>query len=213
LRGHHVPGMDEYGGAFVSAMVEEREDSRVIEIFIADVIADLHAEMPRTHAAGEFGAGGVNILQRNLAERAQPSFAASADFERRIIKHVGAIQRVPRFAVVGKKNGRSGNNLMIYVVTIHLLEADIRIPARRGDLPKHAIADHDRGFAGLGVLDLRPIRRAKARCELRPRFREEVSVNVGNWHSVFGSRTSPYFFAGLPGWTSPQLGHTRNFSS
>ena len=204
--------MNEHGGALISAMVEERYDSWVIEIFIANMIADLHAEMSGAHAASEFGAGGVNILQRNLAERAKSSFAASTDFERRIIKHAGTIQRVLRFAVVGKKNGRSGNNLMIYVVTIHLLEADIRIPARRGDLPKHAIADHDRGFAGLGVLDLRPIGCAEARSEVRPRFREEVSVNVGNWHFVFGSRSSPYFFAGLPGWTSPQLGHTRNFS-
>ncbi len=112
LRGHHVPGMNEHGGALVRAMVEERDDSRVVEILVADVIADLHAEMPGAHAASEFGAGSVNILQRHLAERAQSSFAASAEFQRRVVKNASAIQRLLRFAVVGKKHGRGGNDLM-----------------------------------------------------------------------------------------------------
>ena len=203
--------MNEHCGALVGTMVKEGEYARVIEIFIADVIADLHAEMSGAHAASEFDARGINILQRNLAERAQSSFAASAELERRIIKQAGAVEGVLRFAVIGKKNRRGGNNLMIYAVAIHLLEADIRIPASRGDLPKNAVANHDRGFAGLGVFDPRPIGRAEARREVRPRFRNEVSVNVGDWHWFFQLSTR-YFFAGFPGWVSPQFGHTRNFS-
>src|SRR5271155_1765970 len=101
LRGHHVPGMNEYGRALVGAVVEESEDSRVIEIFVAHVIADMHAQMSGDHAASQFGAGRVNILQRNLAERAQSSFAASAELERRVIKQARAIERVLRFTVVG----------------------------------------------------------------------------------------------------------------
>src|SRR5271155_3451824 len=54
LRGHHVPGMNEYGRALVGTMVEERDDAGIVEIFVTDVIADLHAEMAGAHAAGEF---------------------------------------------------------------------------------------------------------------------------------------------------------------
>src|SRR5271170_6792852 len=56
LRGHHVPGMNEDSGALVGAMVKKRDDSRIVEIFVAHVIADLHTEMAGAHAAGEFGA-------------------------------------------------------------------------------------------------------------------------------------------------------------
>jgi hypothetical protein len=177
--------VNEDGGALIGAMVEEGEDSRVIEIFVTDVVANLHAQMAGAHAAGEFGAGRVNILQRDLAESAQPSFAASAELERCVVKQASAIERVLRFAIVGKKNRRGGNDLLIHTVAIHLFQADIHVPARRSDFPENAIANHDHGFAGPGVLDARPIGRAKARREVRPGFREKVSVNVGDWHFIF----------------------------
>jgi hypothetical protein len=191
--------MNEDGGALVGAMVEESDDSRIIKIPVADVIADLNAEMSSTHAACEFDAGRVNILQRHLAERAQSSFATSAEIERCVIKYASALQSMLRFAIVGKEHGRGGNDLLSYTIAIHLFEAHVCVPTSRGDLTKHAIPDHDRGFARLGVLDRRPIGRAEARLKVRPRFGEEMCMNVCDWHVVFCLLASRYFFAGFPG--------------
>ena len=38
--------------AFVRAVMQERHDPRIIQIRLANVIADLHAQMPRLLAAG-----------------------------------------------------------------------------------------------------------------------------------------------------------------
>ena len=37
--------MNEHSGALVGAMVKERHDSWIVEIFLAHMIANLHAEM------------------------------------------------------------------------------------------------------------------------------------------------------------------------
>ena len=59
--------MNEHGGAFVRAMMQEREDSFIVEIFFADMIADLHAEVSGAHGTRQLFAGGVDVLQWNLA--------------------------------------------------------------------------------------------------------------------------------------------------
>jgi hypothetical protein len=191
--------MNEHGGAFVRAMVEKSDDSRVVEILITDVIANLHANMPGAHAASEFGAGSVNILQGHLAERAESAFAASTELQRRIIKYSSATQGMFRFTIVAKQHRRDGNDLVGYAVAIHFFQARIRIPARRRDMTEHPIADHDHSFTRLGVLDRRPIRRAESRRKIGPRFREEVCVNVDDWHFVSALRNTRYFFTGFPG--------------
>ncbi len=132
------------------------------------MIADLHAEMAGAHATSEFSTGGINILQRHLAQRAQSAFAASAQLQRGVIKKPSAFQRVLRLAIVGKKHRRRGNDLMIHAVAIHLFEAHVRIPTRRSDMAKYAIAEHDHGFAWLRVFDRRPIGRAESRRQVRP---------------------------------------------
>jgi len=166
---------------------------------IVNRIADLHAEMASAHAASELGARSVNILQRNLAESVQSSFAGGTKLQRRVVKKASTIQRVLGLAVVGEKHGRGGNDLLSYTVAIHFFQADVRIPASGSDVAEHAIADHDYGFAGFGVLDRRPIGSAETRREIRPRFREEMCVNVGDWHVVFAARNMRYFFSGRPG--------------
>ena len=54
------------------AVLQEGDDAGVVEIAVADVVADLDAAMAAGKAAIELGAGGVGVLQRHLAERQQP---------------------------------------------------------------------------------------------------------------------------------------------
>lgn len=86
---------------------------------------------------------------------------------------------------------------MIYAVAIHLFQAVIHVPAGRSDLPENATAEHDLGFAERGVLDARPIGRAEALGEVRPGFREEVRVNVSDWHLVFRAANFALFLRRL----------------
>ncbi len=96
----HVPGMNQHRRAFVRAVMQEGHDAGIIEILLANVIADLHSEMSRSHAAAQFLARRVNILQRNLAQRFQPALALRAQLQRSVIEQTRAIQRVLRRTLV-----------------------------------------------------------------------------------------------------------------
>ena len=63
---------------FVCAVAKKIQDTRIIQIFFANVISDLHTEVTGAHAAGDLGARGVNILQWNLAKRFQLAFTLGA---------------------------------------------------------------------------------------------------------------------------------------
>src|SRR5580698_6574064 len=66
LRREHIPGMNENGSTFISAVLEEGNNARVVEIFVGNMVSDLHAKMPSAHAAGQLLAGRVDILKGNL---------------------------------------------------------------------------------------------------------------------------------------------------
>jgi len=78
--------MHQNGGAFIGTVLEKREDARIIEIFFADVIADLNAEVTRSPAATQFLASGVDVLQRDLAQRPQSAFPLITHLERNVIE-------------------------------------------------------------------------------------------------------------------------------
>jgi hypothetical protein len=87
-------------------------------------------------------------------------------------------------ATVGEKNRSGGNDLQIDAIAIHFFQTHVHVPASRRDMPEDAVADHDVGFARLGVFDPRPIGRAKPRGQVRPGLREKVSMNVYHPHIV-----------------------------
>jgi hypothetical protein len=145
--------MYEYGRALGRAMLQEFHDARIIEIFFSNVITDLDAEVSIVHAAVKFGASEVSVLQGNLAKRLQPAFGALAHLERNIVKQARAIQSVLCLAGVGKKDRRGGNNLHVNAVAVHVFETHVHVPARGSNVPEHAVAQHDVGFAWPGVFD------------------------------------------------------------
>ena len=77
-RSQHVPRVHQHCRAFRRTMAQKSQNSRIVQIFIANVIADLHSNMPGAHAAAQFRARCVDILQRNLTKSFQPSFPLSA---------------------------------------------------------------------------------------------------------------------------------------
>ena len=54
----------------------------VVEVAVADVVADLDADVPGGQAAVQLGAGRVRVLQRHLAERHQPVRRPAAQISR-----------------------------------------------------------------------------------------------------------------------------------
>ena len=107
LRRQHVPRMHQHGRAFIRAMMQKRHDAGIVEIFLANMVADLHAEMARPHASRKFLACGIDILQRNLAQRLQPAFALRAKLQRGVIEQVRAIERMFNGTIVGKQHRAS----------------------------------------------------------------------------------------------------------
>src|SRR5579872_361483 len=98
--------MDQNGGAFVGTMLQEGNDAGIVEVLLSNVIADLHAQMPSTHASAQLFAGCVDVLQRNLTERLQTSLSVRAQLKRRVVKEAGAVQRVLRGPVIGEEYRR-----------------------------------------------------------------------------------------------------------
>src|SRR5258708_21980336 len=50
----HVPRMHQHRGSLIGTMMQESHDARIVEILVADVVANLYAKMTRTHASGQF---------------------------------------------------------------------------------------------------------------------------------------------------------------
>jgi hypothetical protein len=94
--------MNEYCRTGIRAVMEKSLNPRIIEIFLPDVIANLHAQMPSLHAASEFFARRIDILQRHLAKGFQSTFSPAAEFECRIVKQSRAIECVFHRAIIGE---------------------------------------------------------------------------------------------------------------
>ena len=58
--------MCEHGRSLIGTMMKERHNAGVIKILVGDMIANLDSEMTGTHAARQFLAGSIDVLQRNL---------------------------------------------------------------------------------------------------------------------------------------------------
>ena len=57
------------------------DDPVVVEVAVADVVADLHASHPGGEGALELAAGEVGVLQRHLGDRHEPAAARRAQLE------------------------------------------------------------------------------------------------------------------------------------
>ena len=44
--------MNQHSRTFIRTMMQERYNSGIVEIFLANVISDLHSKMARAHASG-----------------------------------------------------------------------------------------------------------------------------------------------------------------
>jgi hypothetical protein len=149
-------------------MMQEREEAFIVEVFITDVIADLHAQVSGAHRTRQLFAGGVDVLQWNLAQRPQSSFSTAAHFERNIVEHARAIQCMLRLAAIGEENRGRADHLEIDAITVHVFETDVCVPAGRGNPPEWAVAKHDHCFAWSRMFDPGPIRCAETGGQVRP---------------------------------------------
>ena len=66
----------------------------VVEVTLTDVVADLDTGVPGREAAVELGAGGVGILERNLAERDQPVAPGGDALQGQVVEDPGHLDRL-----------------------------------------------------------------------------------------------------------------------
>ena len=214
----HVPRVDEDGRAQRRAVAEERDQAVVVEVAIADVVADLHALHPGSHRPLQLPAGQVGVLQRHLADRDQPPAAASAQLQQCVVEDAGALHRLLGGAAVGEQHRGRRDHLHVDAVAVHVGKAHGGIPAGRRDRAERRAAEHHRRFVRTVTAQPRPIRRAEALGEVGPRLGEEVGVEVDDGHtaSCAGSASAASGGSGSaprPGWTHPQPGQVRADSS
>ena len=82
-------------GAPTSAQwLQELDDAVVVEVALADVVADLDAGVAGGEAAIELGARRVGILERHLAERDQPVAAVGDALQRQVVEDPRHLDRL-----------------------------------------------------------------------------------------------------------------------
>ena len=119
-------------------MGEERDEAVVVEVAVADVVADLHAPHAVGEAALELLAGEVGVLQRHLADRHEPPVAGGAQLEQRVVEDAGALHRLLGRAAVGEQHRRGRDDLHVDAVAVHVGQAHGGVPAGRRDRPELA---------------------------------------------------------------------------
>jgi hypothetical protein len=60
--------VDEHSRTRIRAVVQKSHYAGIVEILVANVVADLYTKVSGLHAAADFLASRVNILQRYLAK-------------------------------------------------------------------------------------------------------------------------------------------------
>ena len=197
----HVPGVDEDRRAHRRAVLQELRDAGVVQVAVADVVADLDARVARRQAPVQLRAGRVRVLQRHLAERDQPVVAAG-DRQGQVVEDAGEFDRLVGRAVVAEEDRGRRDHLPVDAVGVHVALAQGRVPAGGVDAAELAVADHDDRLAFRLHPQPGPAVAAAGRGEVRPALGYDVGVHVDHrGHQP------------LPRCTSPQLPQVRAFSS
>jgi len=125
-------------------VLEERDDARVVEIAVADVVADLDPAVPGRHGPVELAAGGVGVLQRHLAERDEPVRRLRGDLQREVVEDRGGARGGVRGLVVGEEDRGGGEHLPVDAAPVHRREPHVGVPRVVGDAAERPLAQHDR---------------------------------------------------------------------
>ena len=171
-------------------MLQEGDDACVIEVAVADVVADLDAEVAVHLASLDLPACGVGVLEGYLSKGKEPLGCGGTDLEREIVEDAAHLFSLDRIPAVAEEHRRRGDDLHIDAVGIHVCQPPLGIPAVGFDATKLVRAEHDRRVA-LGVdAEPRPLafcRRLIGRGEVWPAVRNVVGMNVdGEAHGPAG---------------------------
>lgn len=208
-RAHHVPRVHQYGNAFVGAVDEEGDQAFVVEVAVAEVVADLHADMASSLGARGFAAGRVDILQRHLGQRLEPRGAVRAEFQRVVVHALRPGHRDVCRIAVAEHHGRGAHELDVDAAAVHFLDAARGVPQRGVDRAEWLVAGHDHGR--VRAIGLQPGRGdgVKRRGLLAGDGREEVAVDI---HYAVGAHSGS-LLAGAearPGCTVPHCPQRRS---
>ena len=140
--------MDEDRNPSVRAVLQELDDACGVEVEVADVVADLDPAVPVVKAAVELPAGGLGVLEGNLAEGQQAFGGLGSDLQREVVEDPRDGRRLLGTAAVGEEDGRRRDDLHVDGVIIHVGDSLVRVPAGIGDMPELFAAQHDGGLGG-----------------------------------------------------------------
>ena len=192
-----VPRVDEHRRAHRRAVLEERDDALVVEVAVADVVADLDARVSGGQAPVQLRAGGVGVLQGNLAERDEPLRRTGTDLQGEVVEDPGDLRGVRPAVLVAEEHRRRRHHLLGDPVGVHVRDPHGRVPAVALDPAELPRAHHDHRVP-FGV-DPQPGRVGPG--QLRPASGNVVAVHVD---SGFHGVDQP-----LPGCSVPHCGQVR----
>ena len=127
-------------------MLKKRDNARIVEIPVSDVVSDLHTAVPVGYCALNLCARRIGILQRDLTKRDQPIGRIRRDLQSEVVENSRNAGRFYSRASVVKKHRRGRNDLSFDAVSIHVRESQLRIPRDGRDASKLSCAEHDRRF-------------------------------------------------------------------
>src|SRR6476659_8589072 len=137
--------MDEDGHTLAGTVLQEGHDAFVVEVAVADVVADLNSHMTVADTAIKLGARLIGVLERYLAEREQPGVRCR-DLQPEVVEDPGDRRRFDGVSMVGEAHGCRRHYLETDIVDVHISETKLRVPRVGGDSPKLLGAQHNGGF-------------------------------------------------------------------
>ena len=195
LARHHVPRVHEHRDVFVGAVVEESHEPGIVEVAVADMVADVHPDVARVPGPADLGARGIDVLERRLAERSEAGRIVGAHLRRPVVDEPRPRNGRGHRRVVAEQDRCRGDHLDGHTVLVHRGQAGRRIPQRRSDRPELGVGDHDE--AGAVAVVAQPRRVVLA---------EEGTIGPGD----LGKEVRVYVdLHDLPGCTAPQFEHVR----
>ena len=140
---HHVPGVNEDGNILVRAMDEKVHHIRVVQVFVAHVVANLHAHATQLLGTRGFGASQLQVLQRHLRKHFEPVRVLGGKSQGLLVHLRSPICRTPGLPAIAKHHRRGTAHLDVHTLRIQFLHTKIRIPERTVNRAKGLIAQHD----------------------------------------------------------------------
>lgn len=213
--GRQVPGVDQDGRVLFGAVGEKLDQRAVVEVVIAEVVADVDAAEALSHGVADHRTGGFGVLEGHLAERGQPVRGVRGVSQQMRVDRPAPLDGALGFEVVAEQHGGTGQHLDVHAEPVQVGDTLRRVPQGAAHRPVLGGTGHHHAGA-------RSVRGAQPGAVVgageqsgfgAPDLREDVGVHVDDGHAPASSsrrvRGRSRSGQSRPGCTAAQWGQVR----